>query len=112
MSSSFYIDSLIQVSKSKSSTTESRHQHGYESPVPCSCCWSPTQADASSVCQLCIPSSATAYPFMHVRGAAFPGGALYPRELTTKDLLLQQRYPRSDEERVHHYGELTSVVQS
>ncbi|KXJ19462.1 GS homeobox 1 [Exaiptasia diaphana] len=110
-SSSFYIDSLIQVSKAKSATTttsDSRHHHGYESPVPCSCCWSPTQPEPNSLCQLCIPSSPAMHPFMHVRGASIPGGALYSRELTTKDHLLLQRYPSSEDERVH----LASYVSS
>ncbi|KAK3699942.1 hypothetical protein QZH41_016601 [Actinostola sp. cb2023] len=104
MSSSFYIDSLIQVSKAKSATTTTdvRHHHGYESPVPCSCCWSPTQPEPNSLCQLCIPSSPAVHPFMHVRGASIPGGALYSRELSKTDhLILQQRYPTSEEERLH-----------
>lgn len=113
MSSSFYIDSLIQVSKAKSATTttsDSRHHHAYESPVPCSCCWSPTQPEPNSLCQLCIPSSPAVHPFMHVRGASIPGGALYSRELTTKDHLLLQRYPSSEDERVHlaSYGKHSS----
>ncbi|XP_031569936.1 GS homeobox 1-like [Actinia tenebrosa] len=103
MSSSFYIDSLIQVSKAKSASTSSDpRRHSYDSPVPCSCCWSPTQPEPpNSLCQLCIPSNPAVHQFMHVRGATIPTAALYSRELTAKDhILLQQRYP-TDEDRAH-----------
>lgn len=49
---------------------------------------------------------------MHVRGASLPGGGIYSRELTAKDhLLLQQRYPNIEDDRLHlaNYGKLMTA---
>ncbi|XP_067039376.1 GS homeobox 1-like [Acropora muricata] len=103
MSSSFYIESLIQSSKPKTAVAEARHS--YEPAVPCSCCWTPSQSEASGLCQLCIPPSASAvHPFLHaVRGAAISeASSLYSAKefLKAEHAHLSPHYPSTEEERL------------
>ena len=106
MSSSFYIESLIQNTKPKTTSAPLAEptRHGFEPTVPCSCCWTPSQSDSSGLCQLCIPTSPANYthPFLHVRGASIPDAAsLYSRELVKAEHAhLQQHYTGNDEERL------------
>ncbi|KAJ7350226.1 GS homeobox 2 [Desmophyllum pertusum] len=102
MSSSFYIESLIQNSKPKTITSASivDTRHSFEPTIPCSCCWTPSQSEASGLCQLCIPSPAV-HPFLHVRGATIPDAAsIYSKEfLKAEHAHLQPHYP-SEEDRL------------
>lgn len=101
MSSSFYIESLIQNSKAKPTTTTAETRRSFEAPVPCSCCWTPSTPDPSGLCQLCIPPAPSVHPFMHVRSAASPTAAFYTRNLSKDHPHLPQHYPVSQEERLH-----------
>lgn len=101
MSSSFYIESLIQNSKAKPITTTAETRRSFEAPVPCSCCWTPSTPDPSGLCQLCIPPAPSVHPFMHVRSAASPTAAFYTRNLSKDHPHLPQHYPVSQEERLH-----------
>ena len=100
MSSSFYIESLIQSSKPKTSIAETRHS--FEPTVPCSCCWTPSQSEASGLCQLCIPPSSAVHPFLHVRGASIPdANSLYSKEfLKAEHAHLSSHYPTTEEDRL------------
>jgi len=104
MSSSFYIESLIQNSKPKttSASIAAEARHSFEPAVPCSCCWTPSQSEASSLCQLCIPTSPAVHPFLHVRGATIPDAAsLYSKEfLKAEHGHLQPHYQTSEEDRL------------
>lgn len=104
MSSSFYIESLIQSSKPKpSSASISETRHSFEPAVPCSCCWTPSQSEASGLCQLCIPTSPAVHPFLHVRGATIPDAAsLYSKAefLKAEHAHLQPHYASSEEDRL------------
>ncbi|CAH3127116.1 unnamed protein product [Porites lobata] len=101
MSSSFYIESLIQSSKPKTTIAETRHS--FEPTVPCSCCWTPSQSEASGLCQLCIPPThSSVHPFLHVRGATIPDvNSLYSKEfLKAEHAHLTSHYPTSEEDRL------------
>lgn len=104
MSSSFYIESLIQSSKPKttSASIAAESRHSFEPTVPCSCCWTPSQSEASGLCQLCIPTSPAVHPFLHVRGASIPDAAsLYSKEfLKAEHSHLQPHYPTTEEDRL------------
>lgn len=105
MSSSFFIDSLIQKSQSKSVTSTAEPRHAYDSPVPCSCCWTPSQPEPNGLCQLCVPTtiamaSPSVHPFMHVRGATMSTASLYAREFAKEHAHLQQHYSVSEQDRL------------
>lgn len=117
MSSSFYIESLIQSSKPKTTVSDARHT--YEPTVPCSCCWTPSQSEASGLCQLCIPPSASAvHPFLHaVRGAAITeASSLYSAKefLKAEHAHLSPHYASAEEERLRlvSYGNCLSCFTS
>lgn len=100
MSSSFYIESLIQSTKPKTTIAETRHS--FEPAVPCSCCWTPSQSEASGLCQLCIPPTSAVHPFLHVRGASIPEAtSLYSKEfLKAEHAHLSPHYPSTEEDRL------------
>lgn len=100
MSSSFYIESLIQSTKPKTAIAETRHS--FEPAVPCSCCWTPSQSETSGLCQLCIPPSSAVHPFLHVRGATIPdASSLYSKEfLKAEHAHLSSHYPSTEEDRL------------
>ena len=114
MSSSFYIESLIQQnSKAKTLTSNAESaRRTYDSPVPCSCCWTPSSPDPSGLCQLCIPSAPSVHPFMHVRSAATTTGFYSARELSKDHPHLPPHYPVSESERLHiaSYGNYRLLV--
>lgn len=80
-------------------------RHSFETTVPCSCCWTPSQSEASGLCQLCIPTPTSAvHPFLHaVRGAAIPdASSLYSAKefFKAEHAHLSPHYPSTEEERM------------